>query len=430
MIETKPNSWSRAYTVSSDEGTDKKVLTPSSTTTTISKKWVDFRQGVDLPKYLEVIANGGDATTAFSASRQDVLAVAPANFEVKYRKTGYGFQTPVFTNRLTGEYMINGFNSDSGSAAAISSDNQALTNTFARIRNAKSEVNGLAILGELHQTIGMLKSPLSSLRKGILSHMNTWSLRAGKLRRGVNPNVVKKMTADTYLEFVFGVMPFINDINGVIRAMSKNMNRPRRVRFLGKGESKSTRILTGSNQTAGGYLRYRYEKVLTVTSSTRYFIGYAVPTVNVPLSRLDALGLNLESLAPAMWEVLPWSWLFDYFANVGDIIEAYTDLSGSPTYCCKVVKTIRDSQMNMFPHDAAIITQLGSNELVSITGTPGSSLCQSISIERSRATLKPPALELRIPTYWKQWVNMAAVSSQRLDLNKQISAVRKLVRRL
>lgn len=36
------------------------------------------------------------------------------------------------------------------------------------------------------------------------------------------------------------------------------------------------------------------------------------------------LGLNLQDVAPALWEITSFSWLVDYFSNIGEIIEAGT----------------------------------------------------------------------------------------------------------
>jgi hypothetical protein len=48
----------------------------------------------------------------------------------------------------------------------------------------------------------------------------------------------------------------------------------------------------------------------------------ANPAGEMPLAQ--RFGLDLSNVAPTIWELVPMSWLFDYFANQNDIIDAWS----------------------------------------------------------------------------------------------------------
>lgn len=147
-----------------------------------------------------------------------------------------------------------------------------------------------------------------------------------------------------YLNYEFGWKPFVNDLRKVYylwQQIDKEMARI--VRENGRGvhrrarlensETSSTKNLTSPyayawTSTAPPNIFMNPGSVGTWTvkrKTTSWFVGkftYWIPDVSSSLwdarARLALFGaLPTPEL---LWEVLPWSWLIDWFANVGDVI--------------------------------------------------------------------------------------------------------------
>jgi hypothetical protein len=52
-------------------------------------------------------------------------------------------------------------------------------------------------------------------------------------------------------------------------------------------------------------------------------------------------GLSVEGMAAGAWEVLPWSWLIDWFTNIGDfMLQNSNTIPASLAECCIMRKTV------------------------------------------------------------------------------------------
>lgn len=144
--------------------------------------------------------------------------------------------------------------------------------------------------------------------------------RLSLLKRGMR---LSKAVSGAYLAWVFGLRPLIGDINGALDAIESYLTRyDRSVRLKGAFwrdwvSSVKDRGTTGtygatvSLDTEIQYkLSYRYVGSfdLLVNSANDYGIA-------------EHLGFTKSDVVPALWELLPFSWVFDYFTTMGSFLE-------------------------------------------------------------------------------------------------------------
>lgn len=125
-----------------------------------------------------------------------------------------------------------------------------------------------------------------------------------------------------WLEYWFGWSPTVQDLYSASLALSSNpvLSRVREI-----ASSKMTLPTTGKGSGSG---RSRWN----VTTSGKCFVkqGATFELANANLFLANRLGLvNPASVA---WEVIPFSFVIDWFTKFGNFIEGYTDLAGLSVY--------------------------------------------------------------------------------------------------
>lgn len=362
-----------------------------------------FRSGVELPKYLETIKNGGDATTSFDGTRNSYSAVRPSTLRLDWRDGNALYRDVIYTLQMSGaRFSYAPFNKDP--VSFTSADNQALQRMYSQITKAQTTLNGIVTLGEISETIALLRNPLASLR----SFTSKYQLLVKKqilLSKGKFVRDAEATIRSLYLEYVFGIRPLINDINAIASILVEDMDKPRRIRFVSTGSSVTSREVT---QQVNVFSAFWSQRDLFVTEvGVRYFVGLSIEEQDLRKSYTSLLGFNPQQFVPSIYALIPFSWMADYFMNLKAIIEASTYLSLSLSYCAKTTKVNRNTFRTNLPNIAQ--TRLAYSTLVSMTGDAGSSLASSITVSRRKATLTIPKFQVKLPDSWQSWLNMAAV---------------------
>jgi len=215
--------------------------------------------------------------------------------------------------------------------------NQALMKFITRARSVQGSFQGGVFLGELRETIHQIRHPAGAIRSLLSDYLGAVKKRSGKVARlngrvvsngsigersRVARNTLQSMISDTWLEFQFGVKPLVNDVIDAAQALARyNIDDfPSKV-VTGKSrysQELGDNFITRSLGT--GQLVTRIRK----TSSVQVKIyGCVKVQCSAGASHAAALaGLTWRDFAPTVWELIPYSFLVDYFTNVGAIVEA------------------------------------------------------------------------------------------------------------
>jgi hypothetical protein len=371
--------------------------------------WTDSLNGVRLARFREIISSGESATTAMSASKI-VIENQPYSYKLHYsvikNSKNPDYQRYRSANWSLLDTTIPGIPVSSIDAKVL---NDAQIQWNKKIYDTFTQFQGGVFLFELRQALSMLYHPAKSLRAGLRHYLE--SLRKGrKLTRAQ----ALKYLADSWLEYVFGIRPLLSDIEAATRVIKnkKEIMRRELVRVSGSSGEQFANP-TYSSRSAATYSDVLWRLETKRGAAARYS-GAIKATCNPNDKLLLASGFAPSSFLPTLWEVIPWSFVIDYFSSVGAIVESLANQSlslgwGSLT-TRKILEINAIDQVDRYPTDPDF-------SIYQQSFTPGIGFCRRTSISRVVVdTIPVPDLSFRLPGYPMQWLNLAALAASKRSL--------------
>jgi len=117
-------------------------------------------------------------------------------------------------------------------------------------------------------------------------------------------------------------------------------------------------------------------------------------------------GFTPDNFVPDLYEIIPLSWVIDYFTNLGDVINAYSTLSRSIAWMSLTTSRTRFVQcdgrplLTNQPVDGLIDVDLYNFVPIRITS--------SIVDRGPNPDLIKPSFIIKIPGFSTKWINLAA----------------------
>lgn len=378
------------------------------------------------------VRNGLQAGTPYTSDRAKVVRSEPGSFQIKFRSASN--PAGVIRSQTGSGYFLPITSCVHHVASSTSVENAALSKIHKRIREQTSHMNGQSFLGELGDTIRMLKRPMSTLRDKVNEHLSLLDKRK-KGVRGRNPREKRKAWKDvvssTWLETQFGIIPLISDTKDIAESIARFQTKPPRRTVLTAREVQSIVTTQQSSNilTSGSYLVAKQVTRKRTDVSCQYRVGMETSVMAdfSSTTRLrETLGFTLENFVPALWEVLPWSWLADYFSNAGAILEAMTTDTSNVRWIVMTVKRKTEHERNLMGDIPATNDYLGAFGFVlvqpSVDGIGSITLARTTVDRIIVPSLGVPSLEFSIPGVDStRWLNLAAVWGQR---RKSVESVR------
>lgn len=380
--------------------------------TKIQLNWIDsVTHGDNVPGFREKLRDGIDATTSQLGVR------TTAQLTPGHAVTRYNWGVQKWRIELNGSHNVNvsvppgdpvNIPTAKANAAALGKFNQSL-------RNVRTAFEGGVFLGELGQTLRMIKNPAQGLRKlADVTREAAQQIRRGRFPTSIRERKITEALADLWLEAQFGWRPLMNDIKDGSEALNqfaaRRDNGTRRITGRGTAAEEATQDI--SSQHSFGVLRYMTHGRVVGNCSIIYRGAIRVEAKN-PLQMDPALiGFDLRSFVPTVWELIPYSFLIDYFSNIGDVITGWSNLGLRLAWSNKTVRTWyeRTSWSSDFtPRDPSV---------TSVTFAPAKFVCSKVRTFRSvySGTFVPDA-QMEVPGLGSlKWANIAAlIASRRSD---------------
>jgi hypothetical protein len=160
-------------------------------------------------------------------------------------------------------------------------------------------------VAELDKTVSILPGLLKSLKKA------TPLVKRSDLQKSIS---------EVWLTYRYGIKPLLADIEGVMKGLNKKVGKIRQnYRATGMIQAKSAETLTWNSAQYGLTILANYEDRMTVRACS--------------IDEFDAtqafnIGFSTKGLLTLPWELTRYSFVVDWFTNIGDFLGAITPAVG------------------------------------------------------------------------------------------------------
>lgn len=310
------------------------------------------RSGQSVPGFREIIRAGGNASSPYTLENSKLLYQESGNASAFGRGPipvnpggARGYLSEQFTGFVPYESTdITHLSVTAGKAEAI-----ALTQIYRKIESEQSHLAGASTLAEGVDVLRQFGKPFNALVDLTNRRLNRLALESRGLKGTIAFRRVKwaQIVASTYLEYAFGLAPLIEDTRKTAEAYArwqleaeKGLSQLRS-KAVGRGESE-TASSTVTNMRAGSSntLEFAVHTRTVTKEKVQYVCGLkATPIADLGSNDrlIQLLGFEPRKWVPAIWEVVPWSFLIDYCTNVQNILEAASANVSGVTWISRTV---------------------------------------------------------------------------------------------
>lgn len=238
---------------------------------------------------------------------------------IQYRKSGDGCVTwPYYSTQ-------NRFEFDTLNSGHVPMDIdfeqlKTLAGTKAAAGVTEPTLAGLVEIAESRETVQMLKKPIDIFRSKALG-ARARVRKDKKLFRKWKGRRVEEFLNNAWLSYRYGITPLIFTVQDLLEALGKTHMS---IRQTSRGRATDERVetmvySTGVTPTAG---QYRLDTITTNRS--------AMARAGVIYEQFydNRFGLSWNDVPRAFWELLPYSFVADWFLNLGDVFGAITPKAG------------------------------------------------------------------------------------------------------
>lgn len=284
-------------------------------------------------------------------------------------------------------------------------ENLAREKFYQKYRSAQTSFQGGVFLGELKETLRMLRSPAKALRKKIGSAYDAMYRNRHKAGRTVRSR--NRYLSETWLEQSYGWAPLINDVKDAHETLEKRKEWLQREEIYVSAPYVATTetLTTGPGDVNLGYVS-KYKD--TKTSLVWYRGTIRAGRDSVFQSERHLWGFDPSMIVPTVWELIPYSFLIDYFTNIGKVLDSWSLQRvtlgwGARTERRSVIRQIVDVRDTFNPSLYPVVNER--------TFYPSEFTYHNTTFYRVPINEVPlPDFRFKIPGFGSKWINIAALT--------------------
>lgn len=233
-------------------------------------------------------------------------------------------------------------------------DNLALMQFNRHAQQAQTQLQGLVVLGEMKETLHLIlgaKRTLVGLVTRHIKEVTDYAVRATRrMPRNVRIDRATRIVSDSWLQAVFGWQPLISDIEDGMIASYRIANEARpSVLVRGRGQQAKNNPAVVLDWSSS----FDFFNIVNIyddreIADVKY---YGVVLLETGLTGAQQrLGLQWSDVIPAVWELIPYSFVVDYFTNIGEVIAAASFTRNGVSWVAKgdYIRTTRTLQSTTF----------------------------------------------------------------------------------
>ena len=296
------------------------------------------------------------------------------------------------------------------------------------LRATRTSWNGGEFIGEIGETLHGIRHPAMALRKGLSSYLFAVKKRCSGIKRGLafseRSRALNKIIAGTYLEYRYQWRTLKQDIKEAGQAYNDLFDDAAGLHPM----TKVTAKVDDSRVDLGwGTQYYRPGNFWHVWTDTNPFrtvtgrmLGLIDSTVEQPVRFDTRLGISPRDWIPTVWNLLPMSFVADYFVNIGDCLSAAGTVTTGLKVLVLTTRTKRRYEASAQMDKVRTKQVLDSFAVTtdSLDGTASKMLYETSYWLRE---VLDPSVDLwviptvQLPTLGIKWINLAALSAQLID---------------
>jgi hypothetical protein len=258
----------------------------------------------------------------------------------------YGFRDYPYSNQPKADYAP-------GWDFGRPSNSDSITQLLAWTNPSRPEVSMLNFIAELRDLPRMLYEKGLEHQRDRRATLDAQRRRTGKYdkrsRQWVDHPDTFERSGNSVAEYNFGWQLLFADVQKILLFSQHVEKRVKELETLYKTGLHRQRVLWSSSQQTTSTVTFNsFVCGVEGERTTKTFARQWASCVWRPLSQDPAIPSRPDLRAKAMglvhgwrvdpyvvWEALPWSWFFDYFVNVGDLLAATQNMvEFFPTDCC------------------------------------------------------------------------------------------------
>lgn len=385
--------------------------------------YTDTKSGGYNPNWKQDIAEHRSAGTPFAGLR----------FEWRGSTEGFAFSklygkanpTLKMIEKVNGDIIgpddLGALNLPNNSQMKARVTNAAVAKFYKQAWSALRQFQGGVFLGELRETLNMIRNPAKSFRRLIDVYSTDVRRRVNRIRRGrprtspVYISDANKVVSDTWLEYSFGMKPLMSDVKSGAEALARLALEPHEYKKVRVETDETYSVLPSTPfyiRNIADLTQYRFSRRRTSGYSC-WITGEVQCEVTSPyLMKEQVLGFSPGDFAPTIYELIPYSFLVDYFSNIGDVIAAWSFPKGSLAWINRSVLEFADREVYAWPSGT-----FNPNPGLWIEESYGGSRLRCYqfrsSLQRDQGPLGLPKVTFEIPGSGLKWLNIAALADMR-----------------
>jgi hypothetical protein len=273
-----------------------------------------------------------------------------------------------------------------------------------KCQRARQNLQALVSLGEYGETLRMLRRPAQALWNGLFSYLSSARRRVRKVKKKHRRHALH----DYWLEYNYGWAPLVSDIEGAVATLREQPDFKFAKVNAGHTANFASSCSTGSSTVEK--LVFRYEQQDSIDVSVRCY-GEVKVALGSPAGYLSRWGLEAEQFIPTVWELIPYSFVADYFSNIGDILQANSLPKGTLAWSGMTSRSSYSRKRNYTFNETG--TKANVSQYKGGGGYASPTTAARVNYFRQTAVYQSFGFSdfaFEIPGVSRKWINLAALA--------------------
>lgn len=303
------------------------------------------RQGQMLKDWKLRIRRRENAGTVYVVDRYSFPVHEPGEFTAYKPRTLANGQKVIDKLYFRGFYDAPPALASPSHSASVAYEN-ALIQIHKKIKSARQEWKSLIAIAEFSEGRKMILDRSRKMSKGLVGHLQSLAALKQSFKRlpkrlkdAKGREKLKNDLSNLHLEFSFGWLPLAADVQDASKALARFVvesesgffKKSKMVRSKSNHEVLTAQVLQQIQDPYWPNI-FAWRRTKQISNSLVRFQALLEWSVNYPSDAITQAqklsGFEMNEFVPTLWEWCPWSFLVDYFTNIGDLVEASTTVTG------------------------------------------------------------------------------------------------------